>query len=192
MSRFRFSGIHHAAFATSDMDKTVDYWRDLLGFKLVLALADSGEKQYAFQISGQMILFFFEWKAVEPVRPKRHGMPVSGPFIFDHLALNLESQEELEKLQDLLVCAEQPVSDLIDHGFIRSIYSFDPNGIPLEFNALVEGVDLIQNPVFADPNPGESAARGINPFPGIWPDCEAEDADDLRIVIEGNEKKLFR
>jgi len=31
---------------------------------------------------------------------------------------------------------------MIDHGFIHSIYAFDPNGIPIEFSHNVEGIDI--------------------------------------------------
>ena len=31
----RFNGINHLAMATGDMDKTILYWRDLLGMRLV-------------------------------------------------------------------------------------------------------------------------------------------------------------
>lgn len=190
MNRFNFSGLHHAAFATSDMEKTIAYWRDLLGFKIVLGMGNESEKQYAFQISKQMLLFFFEWSEVESVKPKRHGEPVPGPFIFDHLALSLESRSDLERLQDQLVCASFPVTDIIDHGFLNSIYTFDPNGIPLEFSCLVDEVDLDESPVFVDRYPGESIKAGLKPDYSRWPEC-SEDDDEDRLVIEGKEKKYF-
>lgn len=42
---------------------------------------------------------------------------------------------------DLMVSGEAvgfPVSDVIDHGLIRSIYAHGPNGIPIEFSHNVE------------------------------------------------------
>ncbi|MCG7918095.1 MAG: VOC family protein, partial [Candidatus Thiodiazotropha taylori] len=32
-----FTGIHHTAFATHDINLTVKFWRDLLGMRLVYA-----------------------------------------------------------------------------------------------------------------------------------------------------------
>lgn len=190
MGKFKFAALHHVAFATAEMDKTIRYWRDLLGFKIVLGLGREKEKQYAFQISPQMLIFFFEWPEVEKVKPKRHGEKVKGPFIFDHLAIQMEEMEDLLELQDQLVCAELPVSDVIDHGFLKSIYTFDPNGIPLEFNVPVTGVDLNLNPVLADQAPPSLVVEGVEPRDDQWPVCEEEE-DDLRIEIPGSEKRYF-
>ncbi len=191
MARYEFSGLHHAAFATNDMDQTIRYWRDLLGFKIVLGLGTNKERQYAFQISKQMLIVFFEWPEVERVKPKRHGGAVKGPFIFDHLALNMKSLHDLKKLQDQLVCSELPVSDIIDHGFINSIYTFDPNGIPLEFNIVVESVDLDIKPVFVDPSPAKFIKEGLEPCEHKWPTCEDEDEECPRVILPGSEKKYF-
>jgi len=70
-------------------------------------------------------------------RKKDHGRPVRGPFIFDHVSFGVETEEELWELKDKLKAAGFEVSDVIDHGFIHSIYSFDPNGIPIEFSVNV-------------------------------------------------------
>jgi catechol 2,3-dioxygenase-like lactoylglutathione lyase family enzyme len=190
MTTFRFSGLHHAAFATSDMEKTIGYWRDLLGFKIVYGLKDSDQIQYAFQISKQTMVFFFEWKEVQAVKTKRHGEPVKGPFTFDHLAIHMVSQEDLAGLQDQLVCADFPVSDVIDHGFLHSIYTFDPNGIPLEFSWVVPGVDLDSKPVFGNLDQAEFQSPAQSPIPDKWPKCK-EDPDDVRIILPGKEKKFF-
>ncbi|MBU3916026.1 VOC family protein [bacterium] len=190
MSRFHFSGIHHTAFATSDMDKTVRYWRDLLGCKIVFGLVEKHQKQYAFQIAKHMMVFFFEWEGVEPLNPKRHGEPVKGPFAFDHLSIHLDEQSDLFRLQDQLACSEQPVSDVIDHGFIHSIYTFDPNGVPLEFSWMVPTVDLENNPVFIADTMTDFKPPGRCPVFENWPECE-EDSEDERVVLTGKEKPYF-
>lgn len=190
MKRFRFSGLHHTAFATSDMEKTIGYWRDLLGFKIVYGLKDGDQRQFAFQVSKQTMVFFFEWKEVQAVKPKRHGEPVKGPFIFDHLAIHMASHEDLIGLQNQLVCADFPVSDVIDHGFLYSIYTFDPNGIPLEFSWMVPDVDLEAKPVFANLDQKEFQPPLQSPGPYQWPECP-EDPEDIRIILPGKEKKFF-
>ncbi|MGA8833101.1 MAG: VOC family protein, partial [Desulfomonilaceae bacterium] len=47
----KFNGINHLAMVTSDMDKTIRYWRDLLGFRLVAGLGAPGYRHYFFEIS---------------------------------------------------------------------------------------------------------------------------------------------
>jgi hypothetical protein len=58
-------------------------------------------------------------------------VPVKGSFIFDHVSFGVETEEDLWELKEKLYAAGFEVSDVIDHGFIHSIYSFDSNGSPL-------------------------------------------------------------
>jgi len=68
---------------------------------------------------------------------KDNGKPVKGSFIFDHVSFGVETEEKLWALKEKLDAAGFEVSDVIDHGFIHSIYSFDPNGLPIEFSVNV-------------------------------------------------------
>jgi len=83
------------------------------------------------------MIAFFEWPDVEKAQEKDHGAPVKGPFVFDHVSFEVESEEDLWTLKDKLEAADFWVSEVINHGFIHSIYSFDPNNIPIEFSAPV-------------------------------------------------------
>lgn len=91
----RFSGVNHLAMATGDMDKTIHFWRDLLGMRLVAGLGQPGYRHYFSEFSKTDLLAFFEWLGVEPVQEKDHGQPVSGPFIFDHVSFGVETEEDL-------------------------------------------------------------------------------------------------
>ncbi len=142
----RFNGVNHLAMATGDMDETIRFWRDLLGMRLVAGLGQPGYRHYFFQISETDLIAFFEWPGIKPVAKKEHGRPVSGPYIFDHVSFGVETEDDLWQLKDRLEAAGFPVSDAIDHGFIHSIYAYDPNGIPIEFSHNVEGVDIREKP----------------------------------------------
>lgn len=190
MDQSIYTGIHHTAFATADIDKTIAYWRDFLEFKMVLGLHMKQGRQYAFAISRQMMIVFFEWKGVEPLPHKRHGEPVTGPFGFDHLAIGLTSLQHLHDLQDRMVAADFPVTDVMDHGYLHSIYTFDPNGIPLEFTSLNPEIDLMAAPVFKDHSPTTLASQGPDPIPGTWP--QPDEDDESRLTITGEEAKYFQ
>jgi catechol 2,3-dioxygenase-like lactoylglutathione lyase family enzyme len=103
----KFVGVNHLAMATGDMDKTIRFWRDLLGMRLVAGLGSRGYRHYFFQISENDLLAFFEWPGVEPVRPKEHGRPVKGPFLFDHVSFEVDTEEELWQLKDRLELMSQ-------------------------------------------------------------------------------------
>lgn len=165
----RFTGINHLALATGDMDRTIRYWRDLLGLRLVAGLGHPGYRHYFFELTERDMIAFFEWPGVEPGPDKDHGAPVRGPFTFDHLSLGLESEDELWDLRARLDAAGFWVSEVVDHGFIHSLYSFDPNNIPVEFSVPVAGVDLGKNPVMADTAPTPCAREGAEPVENVWP-----------------------
>lgn len=142
----RFNGVNHLAMATGDMDRTVRFWRDLLGMRLVAGLGQPGYRHYFFQISETDLIAFFEWPGVQPIAEKEHGRPVRGPYVFDHVSFGVEAEDDLWTLKDRLEAAGFWVSDVINHGFIHSIYAYDPNGIPIEFSHNVEGVDVRRKP----------------------------------------------
>ncbi len=155
-----FNGVNHLAMATGNMDRTILFWRDLLGMRLVAGLGQPGYRHFFFQISDSDLIAFFEWEGVEPVPDKEHGRPVSGPFIFDHVSFGVEAEEDLWELKDRLEAAGFNVSDVIDHGFIHSIYAHDPNGIPIEFSHNVAGTDIRQEPQMRDRVPSSVTLEG--------------------------------
>lgn len=165
----RVVGIHHVALVTGSLDRTIRFWRDLVGLELSARLGSSGYRQYFFAAGGQTSIAFFEWPGAAPVPEKDHGAPFAGPIIFDHLALELGGEEELFELRERLDAAGFWVSEPLDQGFVRSIYAFDPNGVPVEFAVSVGGADFREVPLFADREPGAVALEGSTPQPGAWP-----------------------
>lgn len=188
----RFNGVNHLAMATGDMDQTIRFWRDLLGMRLVAGLGQPGYRHYFFQISDADLLAFFEWSGVKPVAKKEHGRPVSGAFIFDHVSFGVETEDDLWSLKDKLEAAGFPVSDVIDHGFIHSIYAHDPNGIPIEFSHNVAGVDIRRSPQMRDTAPSKIALEGAEPRTEAWPEVTAPTPESERVVYLGAGSELFQ
>jgi catechol 2,3-dioxygenase-like lactoylglutathione lyase family enzyme len=187
----KYNGVNHLAMATNDMDGTIRFWRDLLGMRLVAGLGQPGYRHYFFQISDTDLLAFFEWPRVKPVPPKDHGRPVEGPFIFDHVSFGVESEDDLWELVDRLEAAGFHVSDVIDHGFIHSIYTFDPNGIPIEFSHNVEDIDIRREPQMRDRAPSEVALEGTEPRKARWPEVKKPTPVSERAVYPGAGSELF-
>lgn len=187
----RFNGVNHLAMATGDMDSTIRFWRDLLGMRLVAGLGQPGYRHYFFQISDTDLIAFFEWEGVEPVPKKEHGRPVSGPFIFDHVSFGVETEDDLWRLKDKLEAAGFPVSDVIDHGFIHSIYAHDPNGMPIEFSHNVEAVNVREYPQMRDTAPSTVTRQGPEPVAGAWPEVTRMTPASQRRVYPGAGSELF-
>ncbi|MFZ2447619.1 MAG: VOC family protein [Syntrophobacteraceae bacterium] len=181
----RFTGIHHLAMATGDMNMTIRFWRDLLGMRMVAGLGKRGYKLYLFEIAPVHYLVFFEWPKVQPIAEKDHGYPVSGPMVFDHVSFGVEDDDALWEVRDKLEAAGFWVSDMMDHGIIHSIYSFDPNGIPIEFSAAVTGVDIGASPKLVDSDPVSAALEGFMPRPGMWPAVKKPTPPGERDIFPG-------
>lgn len=187
----RFNGVNHLAMATGDMDMTIRFWRDLLGMRLVAGLGRPGYRHYFFEISKDDLIAFFEWEGVEPMVKKEHGRPVRGKFGFDHVSFGVEGEEELWELKDKLEAAGFEVSDVIDHGFIHSIYTFDPNNIPVEFSHNVKGIDIRKHPQMGDIMPTKAALEGAEPRAGKWPGVVRHTPSDERGVYPGAGSEIF-
>lgn len=189
--RGRYNGVNHIALATRDMDTTIRFWRDLLGMRLIVGIGKPGYRHYFFEVSDCCSVAFFEWDEVEPAVEKEHGRPVKGPFIFDHVSFGVETRDDLWALRDSLDAAGFWVSEVVDHGFILSIYSFDPNGIPLEFSWNVEGIDPRKTPLMADRKPTAFAVEGPEPMPEKWPEVSSPTADEEKKTYPGEGSRYF-
>ena len=141
------------------MDATVRFYHGVLGARLVAHLGNEHFRHYFFEVGAEQTVAFFEYKN-DPVAAfaKPAGIPDPRAIQFDHLSLNLADERALEELQARLKENGSEVTDIVDHGFMRSIYFTDPNGIALE--ASWWAVDITGRPadydddrVFADPHP---------------------------------------
>lgn len=194
----KYSGINHLAMVTRDIDMTIRFWRDLLGMHLVAGLGRPGYRHYFFEITEHDMIAFFEWPNVDAIPEKDHGVPVKGPFAFDHVSFEVEREEDLWELKDRLEASEIWVSEVVNHGFIHSIYTFDPNNIPIEFSAPVPGVDIRKHPKMRDKRPTAVALEGPEPQSGHWPerfeptppeDRYAYPGEGMILVEEDNSEK---
>jgi len=192
MYKFRFKGMHHVAMATNDIDTTVRFWRDLLGMRLVLAAGGDGRRMYFFEVSDETFLAFFEWPEVERVEKKPPGAPVKGPFAMDHISFALGSMDELWNLAERLIAAGFFVSNVMDHGLVRAFYTFDPNGISIEFCVESEEMDLRKKPMLLDEDPSDTALEGPEPDSTRWPTPPEESRPDERIILPGRGRRWFK
>ena len=155
----RWRGINHLALVTPDMDATVRFYHGVLGARLVATIGTPAFRHYFFDFGPQNTVAFFEY-AGQPLDTfaKPAGIPDPRAVQFDHLSFNLPDEEALLALRDRLKGAGCEVTDVVDHGFIRSIYFTDPVGIALEASCWV--VDATGRPadygdesLFSDPDP---------------------------------------
>jgi catechol 2,3-dioxygenase-like lactoylglutathione lyase family enzyme len=155
----RWRGINHLALITDDMDATVRFYHGVLGARLVATIGTPSFRHYFFEFGAQNTVAFFEYANI-PVQSfaKPAGIPDPRAAQFDHLSFNLADEDALHALRDRLKAAGCEVTDVVDHGFIRSIYFTDPNGIALEaswwtLDPTARPADYGDVRLFADPDP---------------------------------------
>ena len=152
-------GINHLALVTNDMDATVRFYHGTLGARLVATIGAPGFRHYFFEFGEQCTVAFFEYTdfPTEPLA-KAAGVPNARAPQFDHLSFNLPDEDSLLDLRRRLKGADCEVTDVVDHGFIHSIYFTDPNGIALEasywlVDATGRPADYADTRLFSDANP---------------------------------------
>jgi catechol 2,3-dioxygenase-like lactoylglutathione lyase family enzyme len=155
----RWRGINHLALITPDMDATVRFYHGVLGARLVATIGTPGFRHYFFDFGAGQTVAFFEYADTEVATyAKPAGVPDPRAIQFDHLSFNLTDEHALEELQQRLKEHGCEVTDVIDHGFMRSIYFSDPNGIALEaswwtLDPTGRPVDFADDRLFADADP---------------------------------------
>lgn len=128
--------IHHMAFRCKDAEETTKFYRDVLGLKLKVALkqdntpgSDDGRgfMHLFFEMGDGNFIAFFD----DPAGKDNFDFkPMYG--LDCHLAFSAASEEELNTWMDTFKANDVPCSEPINHGFVHSIYFWDPNGVALE------------------------------------------------------------
>ena len=169
-------GINHLAMVTGDMDATVRFYRDVLGFPVVSTTGNKPGsypyRHYFFKMAEHSTLAFFEWPNMVERFHKPAGLPAKGRWQFDHLSFDVPDEESLLELQHHLRDHDIEVTGVVDHQVIQPIYFTDPvNGIALEASYWVKDPTLIDEPnfddefVFGDPDPVPALAEQRSPTP---------------------------
>ncbi len=131
--------IHHVAYRCKDAKETVDWYVKHLNMNFVLAIAEDqvpstrapDPYMHLFMdAGGGNVLAFFELPNSPPM-----GRDVNTPEWVQHIALEVDSVEELELTKARLEASGIAVVGVTDHTIFKSIYFFDPNGHRLELAA---------------------------------------------------------
>jgi catechol 2,3-dioxygenase-like lactoylglutathione lyase family enzyme len=129
----RWRGINHLALVTPDMDATVRFYHGVLGMRTVATIATPDFKHYFFDIGPGNTLAFFQWLGHDVgTIEKPAGIAPDFKTQFDHVSFHLPDEQALLDLSARLVEHACEVTEIIDHGIMKSIYFTDPNGISLE------------------------------------------------------------
>jgi catechol 2,3-dioxygenase-like lactoylglutathione lyase family enzyme len=135
--------MNHVGLATKDIDATIAFYRDVLGFSVVrydrITITEGGTIRHLFMDMGAGQTISFVGPEKVPNVPSWDAGINAGlgvPRGFYHFAFHCENVKELMERQADLIQKNVVVSPVLDHDWCKSIYFDDPvNGLSLEFTA---------------------------------------------------------
>ncbi|HYC83354.1 MAG TPA: VOC family protein, partial [Candidatus Paceibacterota bacterium] len=111
----------------ADLDRSLAFYRDLLGFEISARYGDSAVFLSAGGYHHHIGLNTWAGKGAPP--------PVPGHAGLYHFAVLLPSRKELASALKRLADAGYPIEGASDHGVSEAIYLSDPDGIGVELYA---------------------------------------------------------
>jgi glyoxylase I family protein len=128
--RMRITGVHHVTAICRDIDRTIAFYRDLLGLGIVRDGAsddDPGARHVWFGAmgggAGRMVSFMHY--------PDMEAGSV-GVGSTHHFALTVDSAEELEAWHGYLQAQGADPTEVLERGGYHSVYLHDPDGHVVE------------------------------------------------------------
>jgi catechol 2,3-dioxygenase-like lactoylglutathione lyase family enzyme len=134
-------GFSHIGLSTLDLDKTRDFYVNVLGFKPVrcdtIPIREGGQIRHIFFDTGRdQLIAFMEARGV-PGIPAEYDAGINRglglPSGFYHFAFEAGTEAALQDKRRELIAKGVKVTEVVDHEWAKSIYFKDPNGIQLEF-----------------------------------------------------------
>jgi catechol 2,3-dioxygenase-like lactoylglutathione lyase family enzyme len=132
----RAVGIHHAAFRCRDAEQTRWFYEDVLGLPLAMCFVE--EEVPGLRKKIPFMHLFFELGNNEYVAFfDQPGTATAAQFenadSFDrHIAFEVADEATLTAWQQHINSLGVSCLGPLDHGFVKSVYMYDPNGLQVE------------------------------------------------------------
>ena len=130
--------LHHTAYVSKDLEKTRAFYEDLIGLPLAATWRESDElfgelRTYChcfFELEDGSALAFFQFAHERDQTLFGPEMPASP---FHHIALNVDASTQAAVASRLAAAGyREPQTYVLEHGYCRSLYVVDPNGMIVE------------------------------------------------------------
>ncbi len=133
------SRLHHTAYVTKDLEATRAFYEGVIGLPLVATYCEMDElfgkeRVYChcfFGLGDGSALAFFQFADAADQAEFGPDIPAS-PFIHIALHVDAETQDAIAGRIEAAGIA-LPETYVLEHGYCRSLYVKDPNGMILEF-----------------------------------------------------------
>lgn len=145
------NGVDHTARPTWKLAETIEFYRDVLGLKLVHAITAKGwgrEKEehadfihFFFDSGNASTIAFFYYIGTE--QPENLKVPRGYMAMANHTAWRVDTEKDLLDWQQRLERHGVGVSQFVRHEILESIYFRDPNWYPLEITRPLRALEPI-------------------------------------------------
>ncbi|MDQ4145596.1 MAG: VOC family protein [Actinomycetota bacterium] len=132
------TGLSHLTLTVSDLDRSVQWWTDLLGLQKLFDGEESGMRFSVTVHPGSNLIIGF--RQHEEAGPDRFSEDRVG---LDHAAFEVATRAELEEWDTLLEEKNIDHSEIKDAGYGSVITFRDPDNIQLEFFALPDAAPTV-------------------------------------------------
>jgi catechol 2,3-dioxygenase len=119
--------IGHVHLTVADLDRSLAFYRDILGFQVTTRMGDSAVFLSAGGYHHHIGLNTWAGKGATP--------PAKGHSGLFHFAILFPTRKELAAVLQRLIDAHYPLSGVADHGVSEALYLNDPDGLGVELYA---------------------------------------------------------
>lgn len=133
------SRLHHTAYVTKDLEATRHFYEDIIGLPLSATWCETDhlfgkDRTYChvfFDLADGSSLAFFQFADAEDDAEFNPPLPASP---FRHIALNVDEEAQAGIERRIAEAGlKPPQTYVLEHGYCRSVYVEDPNGMIVEF-----------------------------------------------------------
>jgi len=154
------NGVHHLAICTRDIKKQIEFFTEVVGAELEALYWMHGVKNtfHGFlKLSDSSSVAFVQGPEVSEIQPVKglshaasHAAPVA-PGTVQHIALNVDSETQAAVEKRIAASGmKEPQTFVLEHGYCRSVYVTDPNGLIVELTRDAPNVEKINSDRLAD------------------------------------------
>jgi glyoxylase I family protein len=138
--RLRIAGLHHITVICADVERSLGFYRNLLGMRVVKQTVNEDDRAARHLFFGDeegspgTLITCLEYPELDE--------GVVGRGSTHHFALSVGSEEELGAWRDYLRSRGVPCTDVMDRIYFKSLYLRDPDGHLVELATARPGLSV--------------------------------------------------
>ena len=136
--RLRIVGLHHVTLICGDVERSVGFYRNLLGMRVVKQTVNEDDRSARHLFFGDeegrpgTLVTCLEYAELDEGTVGRGST--------HHFALSVASEEELRAWREYLISRGVPCTEVLDRTYFKSLYLRDPDGHLIELATVGPGL----------------------------------------------------